>query len=137
MHIFGAPCSYAPMEGPVHKKASRTEEGYFVGVQHPMVLILRKEDLKLISCSRKNFLVYEEVYTLPLSLTSSQLERHLNPALKDQDEASNHAVQNEEGLRAAASKDKLSHVQSIKSVSVHNIPPPKTTATKYFRAPTA
>ena len=28
VHVFGAPCCYAPMEGPIHKRASRTEEGY-------------------------------------------------------------------------------------------------------------
>jgi hypothetical protein len=38
----------------------------YVGVQHPMVLILRKADFKLISCSRKKIIVYEAIYTLPL-----------------------------------------------------------------------
>jgi hypothetical protein len=125
MHVFGAPCSYAPMEGPVHKRASRTEEGYFVGVQHPMVLILRKKDLKLVSCSRKKYIVYEAVYTLPLSLTASQLEEHLNPTLKVKDDRGESVGEDEGGSIEAASKDKLFHVQSIKSVSAHTIPPPE------------
>jgi hypothetical protein len=53
LHVFGAPCRYAPMTGPIHKRAEMTEEGFFVGVQHPMVLIIRKSDMKLISCSKK------------------------------------------------------------------------------------
>jgi hypothetical protein len=135
MHVFGAPCSYAPMEGPVHKRASRTEEGYFVGVQHPMVLILRKKDLKLVSCSRKKYIVYEAVYTLPLSLTSSQLEEHLNPTLKDKDDRGESVGEDEGESIEAASKDKLSHVQSIKSVSAHTIPPRTRRELRIFELP--
>jgi hypothetical protein len=110
------------MDGPVHKRASRTEEGYVVGVQHPMVLILRKSDLKLISCSRKKIMVYESIYTLPLSLTSSQLAQHLN--------------QEAPMARTIAENAGPTHVQSIKFVSAHTIPPPNTTGTQNFRGPT-
>jgi len=129
IHVFGAPCAYAPMEGPIHKRAARTEEGYFVGVQHPMVLILRKHDFKLISCSRKKVLVYESIYTLPLSLSSSQLEQELQ------------YKQNESQVESMKDKrqhgdGKPQHVQSIKSISAHTAPPPNTTGTTKFRAPT-
>jgi hypothetical protein len=66
LHVFGAPCRYAPMTGPVHKRAELTCEGYYVGVQHPMALVLRKHDMKLISCSTKKIAVYESPYTAPL-----------------------------------------------------------------------
>ena len=67
IHVFGAPCCYAPMGGPVHKRGELTEEGFFVGVQHPMVMILRKRDMKLLSVSKKKFIAYESVYISPLS----------------------------------------------------------------------
>ena len=61
LHVFGAPCLYAPTDGPIHKRADKTLPGYYVGVQHPMVLILRKSDMKLISCSTKKFVCHESV----------------------------------------------------------------------------
>ena len=39
IHVFGSPCLYAPPEGPVHKRAEITLEGFYVGTQQPMVLI--------------------------------------------------------------------------------------------------
>jgi hypothetical protein len=120
VHVFGAPCAYAPIEGPVHKRAVRTEEGFYVGVQHPMVLILRKHDMKLISCSRKKVIVYESVYTLPLSMTSTQLAKHIAQEPEGRDKASNQS--NEEGNYAERiEQEKPSHVHSIKSVSAHVI----------------
>jgi hypothetical protein len=60
--VFGAPCNFAPMGGAVHKRANLTEEGWFVGVQWPMVLVLRKSDGKVVSVSRKKVKVYEGGY---------------------------------------------------------------------------
>jgi hypothetical protein len=114
-------------------RASRTEEGYFVGVQHPMVLILRKHDMKLISCSRKKVIVYEALYTLPLSLSSSQLESHLHQDAKgNKGQLVDDVVDGLESVREDQTTP--SHVQSIKSVSAHIIPPPNTTGTNKFRA---
>ena len=123
IHVFGAPCSYAPMEEAIHKRASRTEEGFFVGVQHPMVLILRKHDMKLISCSRKKVIVYESIYTLPLSLSSSQLANQITDG-------------QDERVAPETRPPMPTHVQSIKSVSDHVTPPPNTTGTTNFRGPT-
>jgi hypothetical protein len=100
-----------------------------------MVLILRKHDHKLISCSRKKFLVYEQIYTLPLSLSSSQLEERLNPISVDKDEEGDGVSERAE--LASKRKDKPTHVQSIKSVSAHTIPPLNTSGPNSFRAPTA
>jgi hypothetical protein len=130
IHVFGAPCAYAPMEGPVHKRAARTEEGYFVGVQNPMVLVIRKRDMELISCSRKKIIMYESLYTLPLSLSSSQLEQQIQQEKSKVDE--NKIEHNDDTQHVP----KPQHVQSAKSISSHNVPPPNTTGTTKFRAPT-
>jgi hypothetical protein len=53
---------YEPHGGALHKRGRKTEWGYFVGVQWPMVLILRPEDGKVISVSRKKVLCHEEIY---------------------------------------------------------------------------
>jgi hypothetical protein len=73
VHVFGAPCMYAPMEGPVHKRAAVTLEGFFVGVQHPMALVIRKSDMTLISVSKKKLVVHESCYVAPLSFSSDRL----------------------------------------------------------------
>jgi hypothetical protein len=92
-----------------------------------MVLILRKHDFKLVSCSRKKVLVYESLYTLPLSLSSSQLEQEIQQR----------ATLDKEKITEKDHDDgKPQHVQSIKSVSAHTVPPPNTTGTTKFRAPT-
>jgi hypothetical protein len=64
------------MEGPVHKRAALTEEGYFVGVQHPMALVLRKHDMKLLSVSTKKIKVYESAYCVPLMDKVSEDHMH-------------------------------------------------------------
>ena len=60
--VFGAPCNFAPMNGAVHKRAELTEDGWFVGVQWPMALVMRKSDMKVVSVSRKKLRVYEGIY---------------------------------------------------------------------------
>ena len=124
IHVFGAPCCYAPMGGPVHKRGELTEEGFFVGVQHPMVMILRKRDMKLLSVSKKKFIAYESVYISPLSYSSAKLKTCLEERFEDLDQSE-------------IDDDKAKHVLSIKSVSSHTIPPPNTTAAENFRPPTA
>jgi len=62
IRVFGAPCQYAPIEGAEHKRAKKTEWGWYVGMQMPMCLVLRPEDEKIISVSRKKIIVHEEFY---------------------------------------------------------------------------
>ncbi len=62
MKVFGAPCQYAPIDGADHKRGSKTEWGWFVGMQMPMCLVLRPEDDKIISVSRKKLVVHEECF---------------------------------------------------------------------------
>jgi hypothetical protein len=59
--VFGCPCQFSPMEGPEHK-ASKTEWGYFVGMQWPMCLVYKPEDNQVISVSRKKLVCHEGMY---------------------------------------------------------------------------
>jgi hypothetical protein len=60
--VFGCPCQYEPHDGAVHKRASKTEWGWFLGIQWPMVLILRPDDEKIVSVSRKKVHCHEMAY---------------------------------------------------------------------------
>ncbi len=60
--VFGCACQYAPMSGSEHKRASKTKWGWFVGIQWPMALVLRPEDIKVISVSRKKIHCHELCY---------------------------------------------------------------------------
>ncbi len=135
IHVFGAPCMYSPMEGPVHKRAALTLEGFFVGVQHPMALVLHKSDMKLISVSKKKLAVYESCYTAPLSFSSDRLrqtiEQHeLIPAGKEA--VSNKRVESTGELVG----ERPIAVKSVKSMRAHTIPVPNTTAASQMRPPT-
>jgi hypothetical protein len=136
LHVFGAPCRFALMDGPVHKRAEMTVEGYFVGVQHPMVMIIRKSDMKLISCSKKKIVVYEEAYIKPLSYSPSELGAAVIEGASNVDEPSltNEPVSSDK--ENVSGGPNPSHVRSIKSVSSHTIPTPNTTASTLFRTPT-
>ncbi len=67
--VFECPTQYEPWGGALHKRASKTEWGYYVGIQWPMVLIMRPEDGKVISVSRKKVLCHEERYATSGSLS--------------------------------------------------------------------
>jgi hypothetical protein len=110
VHVFGAPCAFSPMDG------------YYVGVQHPMVLVIRKSDMKLVSVSKKKIVVYESMYIAPLSLSSEKLNEVI--------------VERETRTTGKVDENKPTHVQSIKSVSAHQIPVPNTTAHLLMPKPT-
>jgi hypothetical protein len=48
------------MGGPEHKQASKTEWGYFVGLQWPMCLVF--QDNQILSVSRKKLVCHEGMY---------------------------------------------------------------------------
>lgn len=96
--IFGAPCNFAPIDGAVHKRAELTEDGWFVGVQWPMVLVLRKSDMKVINVSRKKCKVYEGHYVK-----------------KTPDEIMDN------GITEITNSDNLECVKSAKSLRAHNL----------------
>ncbi len=62
MKVFGCPCRFAPIEGPEHKRASKTEWGYFVGMQWPMCLVYQPHSHKVLSVSRKKIICHEGMY---------------------------------------------------------------------------
>ncbi len=62
IRVFGCPAQYEPWGGALHKRTSKTEWGYFGGMQWPMVLIMMPEDWNVISVSRKKVLCHEERY---------------------------------------------------------------------------
>jgi hypothetical protein len=111
------------MDGPVHKRGALTEKGFFVGVQHPMVLILRKRDMKLLSVSKKKFIAYESLYTSPLSYSSEKLLTCLEERFEGIDQRE---------LDSSHAKNVL----STKSMDAHIIPPPNTSGSSRFRSPT-
>ena len=124
IHVFGAPCLYAPTDGPVHKRAAKTLEGYYVGIQHPMALILRKSDLKLISCSTKKFVCHEAIYTAPLSCSSSTLKNLIQQ--RDIVQGSEGHVVEDDSTMNVEDNPHPSHIQSVKSISSHTLPVPNT-----------
>ena len=80
LHVWGCPVKYSPMVGAVHKRMELTEDGWFCGVQWPMVLVLRKSDLKVISVSTKKIKYYESIYTKELTEdppTNEELEKYV------------------------------------------------------------
>ena len=66
IHVMGAPCIYAPMDGPIHKRGEMNMEGHFMGIQWPAALIKRKSDGKILNVSRKKIHVYESSYLAKL-----------------------------------------------------------------------
>ncbi len=60
--VFGCPCQYAPMNVPDHKRASKTEWGYYVGMQWRMCLVFNPESQQVISVSRKKIVCHEGMY---------------------------------------------------------------------------
>jgi hypothetical protein len=60
--VFGCPCQFAPIEGPEHKRASKTEWGFFVGMQWPMCLVYDPSSHKVLSVSRKKIIYHEGMY---------------------------------------------------------------------------
>ena len=85
LHVFGAPCKFAPMKGPVHKRAKLAEDGFFVGIQHPMALVLRKSDMKLLSVSTKKIKVYESAYCAPLGNVLPSVENFVHAEVRSSD----------------------------------------------------
>ena len=63
--VFGAPLVFAPIDGPIHKRAPIAEQGYFLGYQWPAMLVLRISDGKVINVSRQKVRVYESAYIGP------------------------------------------------------------------------
>jgi hypothetical protein len=57
--VFGCPCQYEPATSVDHKRTEKTEWGWFVGSQWPMVLVVRPFYNKVIYVSRKKVHCHE------------------------------------------------------------------------------
>jgi hypothetical protein len=62
IRVFGCACQYSPHKGADHKRAPKTQWGWYLGMQWPMVLILRPADNKIISVSRMKVHCHEQCY---------------------------------------------------------------------------
>jgi hypothetical protein len=118
--VFGCPCQYAPMEGAEHKRAPKTKWGWFVGVQWPMVLVLRPEDKKVISVSRKKIHCHELCYAKFDPNTQSRPVIHFTDFTMNEDEVTaviKEAAKKDKEQMAAYKEDESlpKHVKSIKS----------------------
>ena len=124
MHIkvFGCACQYAPMKGAEHKRASKTQWGWYVGIQWPMALVLRPGDNKVISVSRKKIHCHEECYAMFDPTTQPRPFIAFTDFSMREDEceaAMQEAVFQNEVELAAVRRDPAipRHVPSIKSLS--------------------
>jgi hypothetical protein len=111
---FGAPCIFAPIDGPIHKRAPIMEEGWFVGRQWPFMIIKRKSDGKLLNVSDKKVRVYESMYTIPLL---EEYDPTIFPAIVP-DEKEKVSVNNEAAPRPEVDNNM---VASIKSLREHKL----------------
>ena len=125
IRVFGCACQYAPRLGADHKRATKTQWGWYLGMQWPMVLILRPADHKVISVSRMKVHCHEQCYAKFDPLTQerplinftdfSLLEHEIDDAIAEAGEMDKAALKKfrEENLIPK-------HVQSIKSLSDFN-----------------
>jgi hypothetical protein len=109
LKVFGCPCQYSPMEGPEHKRASKTEWGYFVGIQWPMCMVYNPEEKKVISVSRKKIVCHEGMYA-NFDPTKAQVPR----ALFTEIDPTQQIETTDDSERLEADDDKLEGVHSIK-----------------------
>jgi hypothetical protein len=124
-HVFGCPCQYEPADAVEHKRAAKTEWGWFVGLQWPMVMILRPFDNKVISVSRMKVHCHEQCYAKFDPLTQerplinftdfSLLEHEIDEAITEA------GKMDKEALKKFKEDNEIpKHVQSVKSLSDFN-----------------
>ena len=110
--VFGCPCQFSPMDAPAHKTASKTEWGYFVGMQWPMCLVYQPNRHKVLSVSRKKIVCHEGVYA-NFDPTSANLPRaniaELDPTLE-----MNRLQEDEKQDMSNSHNDTVKGVHSIK-----------------------
>ncbi len=117
LKVFGAPLVFAPIDGPIHKRAPINEEGYFLGYQWPAMLVLRKRDGKIISVSRQKVRIYESAYTGPLN--ERMIANKIESEFVANDMTSSHG-NDDEILKESTVYDGKT-VQSIKPFAITNL----------------
>ena len=125
IRVFGCPCQYEPANNVDHKRAAKTEWGWYVGVQWPMVLILRPYDLKVLSISRKKVHCHEEMYAKfdPDTMSSPKIDFKDFKLNKDEIDAAiekaNEPEQSNNVNEAAGALQAPDHVLSVKVLGDH------------------
>ena len=116
LKVFGAPCIFAPIDGPIHKRAPITEEGYYLGYQWPAMLVLRRSDGKVISVSRQKVRVYESAYIGPLNarMMANRIEAEFETDVSD--DSDDNATKPDGGVVFEGET-----VQSIKALRDHKL----------------
>jgi hypothetical protein len=142
IHVFGCPTQYEPHEGAIHKRATKTQWGWFVGIQWPMVLILRPDDEKVVSVSRKKVHYHEEAYAKFDYVTMSKPHldfKDYTLSVSDVEEALQETEKRrKDDIREAKTNEKIpDHVLSVKSLSSHTRNDEFNTPTPKIKPPTA
>ena len=107
-----------------------TVEGYFVSIQHPMAMVIRKKDMKLVSVSTKKLHVYKSTYCEPLVDKATQITANHFKHAEVQTEVNVH--KDEQSVFKTLPKA----AQPNKSMRAHNIPTPLSTTPSVLRPPT-
>ncbi len=108
---------FAPIDGPIHKRAPIAEQGYFLGYQWPAMLVLRISDGKVINVSRQKVRVYESAYIGPLDqkMISDKIESEFEINENQKDKVMEIADQNDSQVYGGPT------VQSIKALRHHKL----------------
>jgi hypothetical protein len=136
LHVFGCPCQYEPADEVDHKRAAKTEWGWFVGLQWPMVMILRPFDNKVISISRKKVHCHEDMYAKFDSEYQTRPRIEFKDFTLDRDEVDEAIQKAKDPISSDLDRSEIpDHVLSIKVLSdfkrnqelnqsnIHSIPP--------------
>ena len=111
--VFGCPCQFAPMDAPSHKTASKTDWGYFVGMQWPMCLVYQPDKHKVLSVSRKKIVCHEGMYA-NFDPTLAPLPRANIAELNPTQEMDKLQLQEKEEESNSSTTDNIKGVHSIK-----------------------
>jgi hypothetical protein len=121
IRVFGCPCQYELAYAVEHKRSAKTEWEWFVGVQWPMVLILRPSDNKVLSISRKKVYCHELMYAkfdLDLQQRPQIDFKDFTLSEKEVDEAIQSAIRDDEkSIKPNEDMIVPEHVLSVKLLS--------------------
>ncbi len=101
------------MDAPSHKTASKTDWGYFVGMQWPMCLVYQPDRHKVLSVSRKKIVCHKGMYA-NFDPTLAPLPRANIAELDPAQERDKLQLQEKEDKSKASTTDNIKGVHSIK-----------------------
>jgi hypothetical protein len=113
--VFSCPCQFAPIDGPDHKRASKTEWGYYLGMQWPMCLVFNITTNKVISVSRKKLVCHEGMYAY-FDPTQNTIPKATITELDTTSETNElkQKIANADNQRQQGEDDKIQSVHSVK-----------------------